>query len=146
MRIVSSLLAAGVLSLAAISSASAANDVCYSPLKRPVGQITSITGSVMVDRGNGFEPATVGMKLRAGDKISVIGDGSAVFGYISRKPLTVASSSTKTICATESTSAVTPTVDPTLGIAATIGTGVGVAAAISTTEGKSGTVFFPVSP
>ncbi len=144
------MLAAGVLSLAAMGGASAATQSsCNAPKSHSVGKLGAITGTVMIDRGNGFVVAKTGDALKAGDKISVIGEGTAVFSYYTggTAPLTVASSSTKTVCAKDTTAAIVPTTDPTLAIAGTLAAGAGAAALISTADGKSGTtVFFPVSP
>ncbi|WP_018389715.1 hypothetical protein [Ancylobacter sp. FA202] len=115
-------------------------------MNRSVGVLKSFTGTVMVDRGNGFKVAQVGMKLKAGDKISVIGEGSARFVYSGEAPLNVVSSMTATVCSRQVEAAPSTSIDPTVGVAAMLGVTAATAAVISTTQGKSTTTILPVSP
>lgn len=171
MRIFSSILMAGAVSLGAVSGASAlTNDICNAPGKQPVGKLTATEGSVLIQRGDGFERAVTGTELKAGDKITVIGDGNAEFAYITGKQLAVARSSTETVCATESATGSLAYVEPLTSVSSTlgsstsrppfevpqdnaplmifgmIGAGAGLGGVISTTQGNSRTIIFPVSP
>lgn len=166
MRIFSSILMAGAVSLGAVSGASAlTNDICNAPGKQPVGKLTATEGSVLIQRGDGFERAVTGTELKAGDKITVIGDGNAEFAYITGKQLAVARSSTETVCATEPATGALAYVEPVgsgpgvnplpgfvpqdnapLMIFGMIGAGAGLGGVISTTQGNNRSIIFPVSP
>jgi hypothetical protein len=105
------------------------------------GILTSFEGNIRVDRGDGFRPGAVGIALKAGDKVSVVGPGNAVVDFGNSNVITIAGSSTETLrppgCSFLSTS--------NGGVVATIVVVGGVAAAIALSNGRNSRSV-PISP
>jgi|LNFM01.1.fsa_nt_gb hypothetical protein len=91
------------------------------------GVLTSLEGKILVDRGDGFKAGAVGLSLKAGDKVSVVGAGNAVVDFGNSKVVTIGSSTTETVrapgCSVTNTS--------NRGVVITIAVASGVAAAIA---------------
>ncbi|MGE0765718.1 MAG: hypothetical protein AB7L90_04585 [Hyphomicrobiaceae bacterium] len=105
------------------------------------GVLASFQGNILVDRGDGFKAGAVGLSLKAGDKVSVVGPGNAVVDFGNSRLVNIAGSSTETLrapgCSVFGAS--------NGGAVATIAVVGGVAAAIALSAGrKSKSV--PVSP
>ncbi|WP_018964076.1 hypothetical protein [Ancylobacter sp. FA202] len=142
MRTKFSVVIVGVLSLGAFETAMA-DDACQTS-----GRLAQTVGTVMVDKGNGFAPGVVGTSLVSGNRISVLGQGQAVVDFGNQKTLTVPGSTTEIVqvpgCGFDLTNS--GGMNPAVGIVGTLAVGAGLSAAISASDGKSGTVIFPVSP
>jgi hypothetical protein len=85
------ILAAGCFTGMGLSEKAAASECATS------GILTSIHGNILVDQGEGFRPGAVGLTLRSGDKVSVVGTGSAVIDFGNSKVVTIPSSTTQTL-------------------------------------------------
>jgi hypothetical protein len=117
----------------------AAADPCATP-----GVLTSFQGNVLVDRGNGFKTGAIGLSLKAGDKVSVVGAGNAVVDFGNSNVVTIASSTTETLRAPGCSSLGISNGDVADTIAVT--GGVGVAAAIALANDRESKSVLPVSP
>jgi hypothetical protein len=106
------------------------------------GVLTSFQGNILVDRGDGFKPGTIGLALKAGDKVSVVGAGNAVVDFGNSNVINIASSSTETLrppgCSLVHTSP--------RGVAVTIAVVGGVAAAIALSNERKSKTTRPISP
>lgn len=91
MRIFSSILTAGAVSLAAMGSA-AALEGCPT-----TGHLASASGLVIVDTGEGFQRGVIGTSLKTGDQIVVHGEGNAIVDFGNDRTMTVASSTIETV-------------------------------------------------
>lgn len=91
MRILSSILTAGAVSLAAMGSA-AALEGCPT-----TGHLASASGLVIVDTGEGFQRGVIGTSLKTGDQIVVHGEGNAIVDFGNDRTMTVASSTIETV-------------------------------------------------
>nr|WP_281493581.1 hypothetical protein [Ancylobacter koreensis] len=115
-------------------------DVCQT-----AGTLTEVAGTVVVDKGNGFVPGTVGTSLKSGDKVAVQGSGSAVVDFGSDRTVTVPGSTTETLkipgCG------LTLTEDPTGLIVTTTVIAGGITAAVLVSDSDDKKVpFIPISP
>lgn len=133
-RILSLMALAGAVAVGSAGTASA-QGTCS-------GVLVTAQGTVLVDRGAGFTPASVGTAVQAGNRISVQGPGNAVVDFGGARTVTVPGSSTQTL--------------PSCGLfqdantgAVVVGTVVvagGIGAAIALSNDDSKTPFFPISP
>ncbi|WP_371347720.1 hypothetical protein [Ancylobacter sp. IITR112] len=131
---------ASVAGLACLGLAGpAAADACQT-----TGTLASAAGTVLVDRGQGFTPGTVGISLKGGDKVAVQGPGSAVVDFGNDRTVTVPSSTTETLRVPGCGLAVDPSTGMVVGAVA-VGGGIAAAIALSDNGGNNGLIF-PVSP
>lgn len=107
------------------------------------GVVVAAQGTVMVDRGAGFSPASVGASVQAGNRISVQGPGNAVVDFGGNRTVTIPASSTQTLpgCGLFTTADTGAIVVGTVVIAG----GIGAAIALSNDDNNK-TPFFPISP
>jgi hypothetical protein len=83
-----------VLAVAAVASASAA----WAD-SAPSVNLSTVSGDVMVNQGQGFKPATPGMSLRAGDRVIVTAHGRAGLVYAGGCNVSLGAGSMATISA-----------------------------------------------
>jgi hypothetical protein len=105
------------------------------------GVLTSFQGNILVDRGDGFKTGAIGLSLKAGDKVAVVGPGNAVVDFGNSNVINIAGSSTETLrapgCSFLGTS--------NGGAVVTIAVVGGVAAAIALSTGRK-SKSAPISP
>ena len=107
------------------------------------GILTSFQGNILVDRGDGFKAGAVGLSLKSGDKVSVVGPGSAVVDFGNSNVVTVPSSTTQTLRAPGCSSFLSTS---KTGVVATVLVAGGVAAAITLANDRKHRSTRPLSP
>lgn len=107
--------------------------------------LSQVQGSVFVNSGSGFVPATVGTAVEPGDQVSVQGPGNATIDFGEGKFQNVPGSSTVVVRAPGllASGLTTPVV---VGGIAVAGAAVGIAAAANTGSDNPVFPFPPVSP
>jgi hypothetical protein len=70
---------------------------------QPIANLSNVSGDVLVNQGDGFQPATPGLALHAGDRVIVSGTGQAGLFYsggcgVSLAPGSMATVSSLTPC------------------------------------------------
>lgn len=135
-RILSLMALAGAVAVGSAGAASAQGTCSTS------GVLVAAQGTVLVDRGVGFKPASVGASVYSGNRISVQGIGSATVDFGGARTVTVSSSSTQTLpgCGLFQDANTGAVVVGTVVIAG------GIGAAIALSNDDSNTPFFPISP
>jgi hypothetical protein len=135
-RILSLMALVGVVAVGGASIASA-QVACSTS-----GVLVAAQGTVLLDRGAGFAPASVGTSVQAGNRISVQGAGNAMVDFGGARTVTVSSSSTQTLpgCGLFQDANTGAVVVGTVVVAG------GIGAAIALSNDDSSTPFFPISP